>query len=176
MTTRESTKGRSAFGGKKEKEESVGIDKTTVVKSIIDELLTLMGLKAQASVYEDTENEAIRIDIDAKDEAGLLIGNRGRTLQSIQSLIGIMARNKLNEWVRIIVNISDWREKEEERLKKLATQVAERAKDTGEPQHLYNLSSAQRRIIHLTLSEDSEINTESVGEGKDRYLIVSSKK
>jgi spoIIIJ-associated protein len=150
--------------------------KVDLVKETTDKTLELMGMKAKASVSEDSENEAIRVEIDAKDEAGLLIGNRGRTLQSIQLLVGIIVRNKMGDWVRVIVNVSDWREKEEERLKKLALQVAERAKETGDPQNLYNLSSSQRRIIHLALSDDSLISTESVGEGKDRCLVISSRK
>ena len=62
------------------------------------------------------------------------------------------------------------------RLEELADQVAKRAKSSGEPQSLFNLTPAQRRIVHMTLAEDLEIKTESVGEGKERYLLVSPEK
>ena len=97
-------------------------------------------------------------------------------LNSIQIILGMMYRQKTGEWKRILVNVADWREKEQVRLENLAEVTAQRVIETGEPQSLYNLTSAQRRIVHLTLSENKRIETESLGEGKDRYLIVNPKK
>ena len=74
------------------------------------------------------------------------------------------------------MNVADWREKEQGRLQNLAEITAERVKETGESQSLYNLTSAQRRIVHLELSKNKNVETESLGEGKDRYLIVNLKK
>ena len=67
------------------------------------------------------------------------------------------------------------REKQEKYLKNLAEQAASRAKETGDAQTLYNLNPTQRRIIHLYLAEDSGVETESMGEGEDRFLIVRPK-
>ena len=115
------------------------------------------------------------VDVKTEDEAGLLIGRQGETLMAIQTILGMMVRKGLGEWVRIVVNVGDWREKQESYLKEMALQTAARAKETGEPQYLYNLTSNQRRIIHLTLSEDGEVETESQGEDKERYLIIRKK-
>lgn len=151
-------------------------DKVLIVKEIAKELLTLMGSKAKAKVSEDKETESIVVDIETTDETGLLIGSRGDTLNSLQTIIGMIFRKRYGDWQRILVNISDWRERQEERLKELADQSASRAKETNEPQTLYNLSSSERRIVHLTLSEDKEIETKSAGEGRERYLIIKPKK
>lgn len=146
-----------------------------VVKALAEKLLSLMGTNVKVDVSEDQENEVLIVNIDAKEETGLLIGRRGETLLSLQTILGIMVRQTLGEGSRVVVNVGDWREKEEERLKELATSAALRAKETGEPQPLYNLLPAQRRIVHLALSEDSEVETESLGEGIDRYLVVKPK-
>jgi spoIIIJ-associated protein len=151
-------------------------DKVLLIKEITKELLELMGTKAEATVSEDKETESVVIDIKSDDETGLLIGSRGDTLNSLQTIIGMIFRNKYGDWQRILVNVSDWRERQEERLKELADQSAERAIETNEPQTLYNLTPAQRRIIHITLSKNKKIETESVGEGRERYLIVKPKK
>jgi spoIIIJ-associated protein len=135
-----------------------------------------MGTKAKGKVSFDKENNAIRVDIDTEDETGLLIGSRGETVNAIQTSLGMMLKNELNGWVRVLVNIGDWREKQEEQLKDLATQAAERARETGEPQTLYNLSPAQRRIVHMVLSEEKDLDTESFGEEEERYLVVKPKK
>ena len=73
----------------------------------------------------------------------------------------------------MLVNVGNYREKEEDYLKNLADSTAQRAKETGEPQSLYNLKPGQRRTIHMFLSEDKEIKTESEGEDANRYLVVT---
>jgi spoIIIJ-associated protein len=74
-----------------------------------------------------------------------------------------------------VVNVGDYREKEEDYLKSLAASTAQRARETKEPQNLYNLKPWQRRIIHLALSEEKDLTTESMGEGEERYLIIKPK-
>ncbi len=150
-------------------------NKIKILQEASDELLELMAVKAKASVSYDDENEAFVVDIDAEDEAGLLIGKKGETLTSLQVVLGILLKQKTDEWSRVVVNVGDYREKEEDYLRNLATATAERAKETGEPQSLYNLKPAQRRIVHMALSEDPEIVTESQGEGEERYLVVKVK-
>lgn len=146
------------------------------VKGFAEELFTLMGVEVDFEVSEDKENNAVFVDIDAAEETGLLIGHRGETITSIQAALGMMMRQKTGEFVRIIVNVGDWREKQEDQLRNLAMQAAQRVRETGESQPLYNLNAAQRRIIHVILAEEKDIETESHGEGQDRYLVVNLKK
>lgn len=148
-------------------------NKTKIVEEIAKELLVLMDSHVEIEVSEDKENQAILVNLKTSDETGLLIGRHGETVLSIQTILGMMARKHFGEWVRIIVNVGDWREREESHLKDLGAQAATRAKETGEPQYLYNLTPSQRRIIHLHLAEDAEIKTESQGEGKERFLVIS---
>lgn len=166
------TEGLQGASKKTGKQISGKKDKLAMVEEMANKLLELMGTNAKAQVAEDKENQAVSVDIQTQDEVGLLIGNRGRTLNAIQRMLGMMYRQETGEWQRILVNIADWREKEKGRLEQLARQIAERAKSTGEPQSLYNLTSPERRIIHLVLADDKEVKTESHDEGKDRYLVV----
>jgi spoIIIJ-associated protein len=148
---------------------------TDKIEEKVNKLLELMGTKAKATVSEDKENEAFVVDIETEEERGLLIGHHGETINAIQAALGMMVRQEEGEWKRIIVNVGDWRERQEEQLIKLASEVAERAKQTGEPQPLYNLTPAQRRVVHLELSKDTEVTSESTGEGSERYLVVKPK-
>ena len=151
-------------------------DKVKILQKLTEELLSLMSTKAKPKVSYDKDNEAFGVNIDAGDETGLLIGKKGETLLGIQTILGFLLKQKTGEWVRILVNVGDYREKEEGYLKDLAASTAQRAKETGEPQNLYNLKAWQRRIIHLVLSEDKDITTESEGEGEERFLIIKPKK
>lgn len=147
------------------------------VGELLTEFLKLAGVSAEFKIEANKidDGHAVEINLETSDDAGLLIGRRGETLNAIQSFLTMALKQQTGEWVRVMVNIGDWRDKEEERLAALSRQAAERAKTTGEPQTLYNLSPAQRRTVHLALEGDSEIVTESFGEGSERYLIVKSK-
>jgi len=159
----------------KKKDGAKKIDYASTTKKLAEELLNLMGSKAKIEVNEDKENDAVEVKIITENERGLLIGNRGETLTSIQTMIGMMLKQKVGEWKRVVVDIGNWREKQEEYLKNLAIQTADRVKQTGEPESLYNLNPSQRRIIHLVLAEIKGIETESMGEDEERYLIVKPK-
>lgn len=155
----------SSFTGKNKK----------ALKEVTDQLLVLMSTKATVEVSVDKENKCYIVNINGGDETGLLIGKKGETLMSIQTILGILLKQKTGEWERVTVNVGDYLQKEEEYLKNLADSTAARAKETKEPQSLYNLKPSQRRIIHMELSKDSEISTESIGEGEERYLVVKVK-
>ena len=157
-----------------EQTEDIKVDDKILkeVEVLTKKLFELLGLDAKIDFSIDEENNAVLINIDAPNETGLLIGKRGETLHSIQSVLALMTRSKVGGWVRVIVDVGDWREKNEDYLKNLAEQTAQRAKETSEPQNLYNLNSSQRRIIHMYLTDDKEIETESIGEGQERYLVV----
>jgi len=159
---------------KKESEEKIGKKDLVEVEKITTDLIKAIGVDVKTEVLADKKNNAILVNIDTEKEKGLLIGARGETLLALQSIISMMFQSKTQKWIRIFVNIADWREKEEERLNKMAKQIADRARTSGQTQSLYNLNSNQRRIIHTALSEEDGIKTESLGEGKDRYLTVKA--
>jgi spoIIIJ-associated protein len=149
------------------------INTQDLVKEALTKLLKLMG--SQASFELSQEEDTIVVNIEAGEETGLLIGRQGETLSSVQTILATIIRAQVGEWQRIVVNVGDWKEKQEDKLKELALQAAQRAVDTGEAQPIYNLTPAQRRVIHMELSETPEIQTESEGEGSDRYLVVKPK-
>ena len=160
----------------KEKTKQSKVDPVKVVEEISSTLLGLMGSKANAEVSLDKENDAVLVDIQTDDESGLLIGSRGDTLQSLQTVIGMIYKSKTEEWKRILVNVADWRERQQEKLDQLAKSTADRAVETGEPAPLYNLTPAERRLVHMALVDNKDVETESVGEGKERHLVVNPKK
>lgn len=163
------------MAAKTKKKEARKIDEKLELSKIIENIFKLLGIDTAFEIKEDKKQEALMVDIQTDEGAGLIIGNRGRNLNAIQTIAGIIFRNKTGEWKRIIIDVGKWREKEENRLKELASKTAERVKETGESQPIYNLSPAQRRIVHLALSEEGDVTTESVGEDEERYLVVSLK-
>lgn len=149
------------------------MEQIDVVKKLAEDLLSKLEVVGTVTVDVD-ETDAYRVHIDT-EETGLLIGFHGRTLESLQIILGILASKKLDAWVKVYVNVGDYREKREETLMLMAQRAAERALAQNRPIELANLSASERRVIHLTLSGDERVETESVGDGLRRVLLVKPK-
>jgi spoIIIJ-associated protein len=146
------------------------MDQTDIIKSTTEDFLGRLELAGEVTVVID-EMGAFRVNIKT-DETGLLIGYHGQTLESFQIMLSLISAKKLGEWKKIYVNVGDYREKREEALMYMAQKAAERALSLNRPIELSRLSASERRVIHLTLSGDERVVTESVGEGVDRRLLV----
>lgn len=149
------------------------MEDVAAVKKITEDLLDKLEASGVVTVVVD-ETGAYRVHIET-EETGLLIGYHGKTLESLQIILGIITSKKLGEWVKVYVNVGDYREKREETLMLMAQRAADRAVSLGRPVELSHLSPAERRVIHLTLSGDDRVTTESTGEGNDRVLVVKPK-
>jgi len=147
------------------------------LQKIIDQaryLMTELRVRADIQVSFDDKSRIVNVQIDSP-EAAFLIGFHGETLQAIQTILMFLSHRVLGEWVKLAVNIGDYRQKREEQLRKLALNLAMKVKFSKESQCISSLSSAERRIIHLVLADHPDVITESEGEGKARRLIIKPK-
>ncbi len=148
------------------------MNKQELVKNLTSQLLEKLGFQAEINTVKDEENEAIRLKIEVEDP-GHLIGFHGKTLSAMQLILGLMLFHQLGEWQRVLVDINEYRKEQEERLKKIAMNAAQRAKMSGQPVALSPMTPFERRIIHVTLTEDPKVETESSGESPRRYVVIS---
>ncbi|MDO8551457.1 MAG: KH domain-containing protein [bacterium] len=146
-------------------------DKLKTTKTITEKLLKLMGIEVKAEVTEDKENQSLNVQIETT-EPGVLIGYHGETISALQLVLGLMVHKEINEWQRIVVNVGDYREKRTETLTRMALNAAQKAHFSGQPIVLNDLSSSERRIIHLALKDNAEVETFSEGEGRERRLVI----
>lgn len=143
------------------------------VKEVTEDLLQKLEISGVVNVDTD-ETDAYRVHINT-EETGMLIGYHGKTLESFQIILTMLVAKALQNWVKVYVNVGDYREKREESLMYMAQRTADRVIETNRPIELTHLSPAERRVIHLTLSGDDRVETESEGEGDHRILIVKPK-
>jgi len=144
------------------------------IKKLTIKLLKLMGME-KAKLNLSQKEERVKIEIDYP-EPGILIGNRGETIASLQLILSLIVYKKLGYWQRLLVNIGDYLEKRTESLEKLALNMAQRVKFSGHEVVMPLLNSAERRTIHLALANNPDVVTESVGEGRERRLVVKPRK
>ena len=149
-----------------------GGEKIRIIGEIAQKLLELLGVEVKMVIEE--KEEVVNIQLET-DEPGILIGYHGQALQAVQLLLALMGFRKLGEWTRVLVNVGDYREKRQESLTKMAQAIAQKVRFSGTSQNLPPMSSAERRIIHLALADETEVETISEGEGRDRHVVVKPK-
>lgn len=143
------------------------------VKEELDEILKLMGMEAEVT----TSLEGGRVVADIKSENGaILIGKKGQTLDALQLIVNLIVNRDEETRTRVIVDTESYRQRREYALVKMAREVADEVKSKGNPRELEPMNPSERRVIHLALKNDKDVETTSKGEGNFRRVVVSPKK
>ena len=142
------------------------------LSEILDNILGLLLLEGSYEIVE--EEEGFFVSIDTKD-AGRLIGARGEFLESLQLIVSQMLSRNTQEFKRVVLDVSGWRKQKEEELTKKAEVWGKQVLDFGKELPLEPMSAWQRRVIHMVIGEIEGLETESVGEGTDRHIIIKLK-
>ncbi len=127
-----------------------------------------------AIAYNEAEAE-MNIDLIG-DDMGILIGKRGQTLDSLQYLTGLAVNKYSDEYIRVKIDIENYRERRKETLENLAINIAKKVKRTRRAVDLEPMNPYERRIIHSTLQNDRYVITSSEGEEPYRHVVVSLKR
>lgn len=139
-------------------------------EEVLGTLLDLMDIEATINV--DETDEDIYLSIDSED-AAVLIGRRGKCLNSLQFILNrIVSRGERHD-KRIIVDVEGYRERRRESLTAMAERSAEKAVRSGREVQLQPLDPQDRRTVHIALREYPGVDTHSVGEGLYRTVIVT---
>lgn len=155
---------------KEEEEFVIPKEAVTDAKSFISGMLDRMGLKHELHVK--LEKNEIKIVISG-EKMGLLIGNHGKTLDSIQFLTSLYVNRQKKNYIKITIDTENYRKKREETLINLAKSLARTVVKTKKATTLEPMSANQRRIIHMTLQNNPNVKTYSVGDEPRRRVVVA---
>lgn len=148
-------------------------EKILIIKKYCQEILEILEIKGEVEVEKEEGFFKVSLKVE---QPGILIGYHGRTLNAFQLILSLVIYQQTNQWLKIVVDVDGYRQKREEILKRMAASAAKRVKFSGQEQELPPMISSERRIIHLFLSQDPEVETESRGEGKERRVVIKPKK
>jgi spoIIIJ-associated protein len=151
------------------------------ITSFLTNLCKHSGIDEAAIAIESNEessDETILVNVNLPEEdSGLFIGFHGETLNAVQRLTRLVFQDKYPDR-KILININEYREQREEKLRAKAQQAAERVLASGRPYVFEGLSSPERFIIHTAISEHAQadqLESFSEGEGRNRVLTVRLK-
>jgi len=148
-------------------------DVRSKLKSMLEEFVAKMGFEAEISIELGEEGERDMFICDIKtDESSFMIGQHGMNLQSLQHIARVLFRRKFDENVDFVVDVNSYRKEKNESIVKLAKSLAEEALLEKRAVVMRPMTPYERRVVHLELSSDERIETESIGEGEDRRIVI----
>ena len=150
------------------------IEAENLVSELLDYFLGTMGVVADTFVRDELANGAIAFDIEGED-AGLLIGRRGETLQALQFIVSMIVSRQLGRRCHINIDVEGYRARRIDRLRSLARRTASNVDESGQSLPLEPMSSFERRIVHMALADHTGVVTESDGEGAERRVVIHPK-
>jgi spoIIIJ-associated protein len=137
---------------------------------LVKDLLEKMNIEAKIYLIEES-NENIIIEIESEDSA-LIIGKQGKTLESLQTLVNVIMNKNSSIWTKVIIDIGNYRNRREKYLNKIALQYASQVKKSRKSALLEPMNPYERRIIHMTLKNDKNVDTQSEGEGTIKRIKI----
>lgn len=140
----------------------------------LKKLLEHMNVEAELDAEKGEEN-LVYIHMKGR-KMGVVIGRRGQTLDSIQYLVNLVANREEGPRARIVLDAEGYRDKRAQTLHELAHRLAAKAKSQRRKASLEPMSALERRIVHMALADDDEVETHSEGQEPFRRVVIVPKR
>jgi spoIIIJ-associated protein len=147
-------------------------EQADAIADYVEELLERMGIDAIAEPTTHRGHVYVDIVDGPEDDMALLIGRHGQTLDAIQELARTSVGRRLDDRIRVLVDVGDYRKRAEERLVEQAREIAERVQRTGEEEHLEPMNAYERKLVHDVIAEFDTLESVSEGADPDRFVVV----
>lgn len=142
----------------------------TQAQDFLNDIFQSAGFDLRASTSSSASGCLLNIE---GESSSLLLNEGGELLEALQHLLNQVFSRSFPPGERLVCDVENFRAAREAELHAMARHAAERVRSTGLPFTFGPMNSDERRVIHLALSEDKELKTESIGEGSARRLKVS---
>jgi spoIIIJ-associated protein len=151
-------------------------------KAALEEILKRMKLNAHVELRSDVQQDEgesdmppIALEVDGED-LGILIGRRGETLAALQYILRLIVAHQQKARVPLTVDVEGYKQRRYGSLRELALRLAQKAVSTRQSMTLEPMPADERRIVHLALSVNPDVTTQSVGEGELRKVVIMPRK
>ncbi len=139
-------------------------------KKYLEDLLSFFGLNTD--VYATSEDgEVIELNIPSTHLNGFLIGQHGETARAMQFMVSNALKNQNFPCNRVNVDVAEYKKQRADRLAETVEEWIKKVKETSEPYEVRPMNAADRRVVHK-VAADAGLSSESVGEGRDRHVVL----
>ena len=147
-----------------------------ITQDTVSELLQRMGIEARIEAHwgeADAPGKIRPLFLDIHgDDLSILIGRRGETLTALQYITRLIVGKELKRPVAVLIDIEGYRARREQQIRRLAQQMAKQAIETSQTMSLEPMPAYERRIVHIELRENPDVDTVSVGERDQRKVTI----
>lgn len=158
------------IGGKEAKVKiTLKEDSDRRAKQFLEDVFEKMNIVGKIQTKQDGKD--LYVSVDGPDMA-VLIGRRGQTLDSLQYLVSLVVNKNREDYIRVVLDTENYREKRKETLEKLANRLAYKARKMRKDISLEPMNPYERRIIHSALQGNTYVSTRSEGEEPFRKVII----
>lgn len=147
-------------------------EQADAIADFVEELLERMGIDAIAEPTTHRGHVYVDIVDGPEDDMALLIGRHGQTLDAIQELARTSVGRRLDDRIRVLVDVGDYRKRQEDRLIERAREAAERVRGTGAEERLDPMNAYERKLVHDVVSEFEGLESVSEGVDPDRFVVI----
>jgi len=138
---------------------------------IIENLIQKMGVNASVSLTTNNHKDNIVFELTG-DDAGILIGRRGETLNALRLLTNTMISKQFNKRISVAMDVDGYQFRRDKSLERLAKNIAQKVIGNNEAFELEPMSPAERRVVHASLTNNKKVTTISKGNGFDRHVVI----
>lgn len=142
------------------------------IKSFLKETLTNMNIEPTFEMKIREQQISIKM---FSDKNGILIGKDGRTLKALQTIIRQHIYREINAYPYILLDVENYKEKQQKHLEFLAKKLAKEVLRTKNPVIMDNMNSYERRVVHNILTKFDKIDSSSEGEEPNRHIVIKIK-
>lgn len=140
-----------------------------VITDVTKAILSTLTIEDAFEVKE--VEEGVEIVLDTQDN-GILIGYHGEVLEALQLILSLAIAKKLGYFLRVSIEVGEYKKNRSSYLETMAYGAKEKALEQQQEIALPNLKSWERRIVHMLFVDDEDVMSESVGEGRERTLVI----
>lgn len=175
LTVKEEKNNNSEKKDKKEIELSVEEQEKAEknVEKFLKEFLDKVQKDAKYSIEKTPTGLKVNIN---NENLGFLIGYRGETLYAMQNILSSIASKGIENRIRVILDIEEYKEKREKALEDLAEKLEKTVIKTKKSVTLEPMQAYERKIIHTKLQNSEKVETRSIGEEPRRRVVISLKR
>jgi spoIIIJ-associated protein len=124
-------------------------------------------------IFSENDGDATYINIETAGVDGLLIGRKGDTLNSLQHLVGRIVSRKMGGYQRLTLDVGGYLKNRQEILRQKALKAADRARKSNREVQMEPMKASERRIVHVTLTDEEGIVTYTTGNGDMRKVCIA---
>lgn len=149
---------------------TVKINPIEEAKNFLIQVSEKMGAPIEVKVNQDGKHVLFTL---TGEKIALLIGKRGQTLNSLQSLTQLVINRFSNQYLTLILDAEDYRKRRNDTLVQLAWRLSQKALKTGKSVSLEPMPSYERKVIHSALAENNRVKTYSDGTEPHRFIVIA---